>query len=363
MKYFLFFFSICLVLSCKDMTTQPDPPKENDLAELRGSVAEHVADNFVIPAFDVLNTRASELHQQALLLSDEVTEENLDALRTAHRQVWEQWQRASLFQFGPSVTNGLRVALNTYPTDAEKIEANISSGNYQPGALTNQDAEGLPALDYLLRNQGDPQPLSDFSPERIAYIQTLTERIQTLITNTTDEWKNGIFIQNFKSTNATGTDVGSAMGLLVNAIDLHFQRFVRDGKIAIPGGIRSAGVTRPQSVEALYGQYSTELLLISLRTYQDYFAGKGFNDNRGPMLLEYLEALDQEVLSERINSNFDKLIASAEQLSAPLSQQIETDNESVIQVFLNMQDLVAIFKSDMASVMGISITNQDNDGD
>jgi len=363
MKYLLFLFSISLLASCVDQPSGPTPPANNNLAEFRGSIAEHVADDFVLPAFEVLKERAIQLHQQALLLDEEVSADNLTALSAAHRQVWEQWQRASLFQFGPSVSNGLRVGLNTYPTDPDKIEANIRSGNYQPGALTNQDAEGLPALDYLLRSHGDSQPLSNFSPEKIAYIQALTERILTLVTNAEDEWKNGVFIENFKSTSATGTDVGSAMGLMVNAIDLHFQRFVRDGKIAIPGGIRSAGVTRPQSVEALYGQYSTELLLISLHTYQDYFAGKGLNDNSGPMLLEYLEALDQKVLADRINSNFDKLIANAELLNDPLSQQIETDNEAIIQVFLDMQDLVAIFKSDMASVMGISITNQDNDGD
>jgi len=32
-------------------------------------------------------------------------------------------------------------------------------------------------------------------------------------------------------------------------------------------------------------------------------------------------------------------------------------------VFIEMQKIVVLFKSDMASLMGISITNQDNDGD
>ena len=37
--------------------------------------------------------------------------------------------------------------------------------------------------------------------------------------------------------------------------------------------------------------------------------------------------------------------------------------KKVTNVFLEMQKLVTLIKSDMASIMGITITNQDNDGD
>jgi predicted lipoprotein len=46
-----------------------------------------------------------------------------------------------------------------------------------------------------------------------------------------------------------------------------------------------------------------------------------------------------------------------------LSQQIEENNEPVLTSFQELQDLVALLKADLTSVLGITITYQDNDGD
>ena len=76
-----------------------------------------------------------------------------------------------------------------------------------------------------------------------------------------------------------------------------------------------------------------------------------------------LVLLEQEALAKDMETQFDEALNSASSLSDPLQQQIEDDLEKVTQMFLEMQDIVTLIKSDMASVMGISITNQDNDGD
>ena len=95
------------------------------------------------------------------------------------------------------------------------------------------------------------------------------------------------YLADFNKESALGTDVGSSLGLLVNAMDLHFQRYVRDGKIAIPAGIRSAGVPRPKTVEALYGGYAVELLAESLKAYKNLFMGVGTNEIDGIGLYDY----------------------------------------------------------------------------
>ena len=190
------------------------------------------------------------------------------------------------------------------------------------------------------------------------YINVLTTAILDNVATTDDDWNNGEFVENFTSANANGTDVGSALGLIVNGIDIHFQRFVRDGKVAIPSGIRTAGDVRPEAVEARFGGYSTSLLETSIIGYRDYFNGNG-----GPSILEYLQQIDQTELADRIDTHFTIILEKVELLDSSIVQQIETDNEALIDLFLSIQDLVTIFKSDMASVMGISITNQDNDGD
>lgn len=364
MKYSLLALLVCFLISCDSETKDPEnPDKTVDLAELRQEIATHLTNDLILPAFEELNQKSLSLSQAAISFKNDMNEDNLAELSTKHQDLWICWQRTSLYYFGPTVNNALRASLNTYPTDEEKIENNIATGSYQLGSLENQDAEGLPALDYLLNSMGEIEPLSDFSAARLDYIAVLASSIQNHIATTNDAWNNGEFIQTFSGTNATGTDVGSALGLIVNGIDLHFQRFVRDGKVAIPAGLRSAGVPRPQSVEVPYGKYSTSLLKTALVAYQDYFNGKSFTRNDGPSLLAYLRQIDQADLADRIDNHFTILLDKVEQLDPSIIDQIETDNEALIDVFLSMQDLVAIFKSDMASVMGISITNLDNDGD
>ncbi len=364
MKYFLFTFMVCLLASCGETGLETGDPNEMvDLAELRQNISLHITNDLILPAYQELSSKSALLQEAAAAFADNPNQTNLDNLRAAHQASWVCWQKTSLYYFGPIVNNGLRAGLNTYPADPNQIETNIATGNYQLGSLANQDAEGLPALDYLLNGMDEITPLADFSQERLAYINALANAIHDQVVTTEDDWNNGTFKETFTGTDATGTDVGSALGLIVNGIDLHFQRFVRDGKVAIPAGLRSAGIIDPASVEARYGRYSTELLKTSLQAYQAYFNGTSLVRNDGPSILEYLRRIDQPDLADQIDNHFTILLDKVERLDPSIAQQIETDNEALIEVFLSMQDLVAIFKSDMASVMGISITNQDNDGD
>jgi len=359
MKYSLLALLVCFILGCGNEPSGPDGPDTNvDLAELREEIATNTINNLVLPAFQELRLKSVSLNEAGNNFRANTNETNLDDLRTKHRELWTCWQKTSLYFFGPTVDNGLRTSLNTYPTDEDKIENNILTGIFQLGSLGNQDAEGLPALDYLLNSVDDLAPLSFFSVERLDYINVLTTAIQDQVASTAEDWNNGEFVENFTSTNANGTDVGSALGLMVNGIDIHFQRFVRDGKVAIPAGVRSGGVVRPIAAEARFGGYSTSLLETSIIAYKDYFNGNG-----GPSILEYLQQIDQPELADRIDNHFNIVLEKVDLIDPSIVQQIETDNDALIDLFLNIQDLVTIFKSDMASVMGISITNQDNDGD
>ena len=296
MKYSLLALFVCLIMGCGN---EPSGPDTNvDLAELRGEIATNTINNLVLPAFQELNQKSVALNQAANNFRANTDEANFDELRTKHRELWTCWQKTSLYFLGPTVDNGLRTSLNTYKTDEDKIENNILTGTFQLGSLGNQDAEGLPALDYLLNGVDDLAPLSFFSEERLDYINVLTTAILDNVATTDDDWNNGEFVENFTSANANGTDVGSALGLIVNGIDIHFQRFVRDGKVAIPSGIRTAGVVRPEAVEARFGGYSTSLLETSIIGYRDYFNGNG-----GPSILEYLQQIDQTELADRIDTH------------------------------------------------------------
>ncbi len=343
-----------------------------DLATSRGEVVMNTANQIILPGYDALKLGLEEMVTTFDAFTQTPDSEHLAAARKALKRTWLAWQEVAPFQFGPAETVALRQAANIYPTDVDKVNNNIAKGDYILGAIDNQAAVGLPAIDYLLNGLSeDPDQVIEyystdgFAANRGRYLKDLVNHLLEKVTRTLHDWDgtSDTYLTTFTSESAFGTDVGSSMGLIINAIDLHFQRSVRDGKVGIPAGVRSAGVSRPRATEALYGNYSHELLLASLEAYKDLFMGIGLNEKDEKGLYDYLVDLEEADLANDIRDQFEATLALVKNLNAPINEVVETDLEVVTNIFLEMQKLVPLLKSDMASVMGIIITNQDNDGD
>jgi len=343
-----------------------------DLATVRKNIATNVAAGIIIPAYEKLKANTADLVVKVETFNNEPTENNLTAARTALKNSWLAWQGASIYMFGPAESVALRKSLNTYPTDVSLLHANIQSGDYIFNSLANQAAIGFPALDYLLNGMqmDDTEFVEEYKSKETAtaskqYLQELAVDIDDRVSHTLNDWlpTEGNYMATFTEADALGIDVGSSLSILVNSIDLHFQRFARDGKVAIPAGIRSAGVPRPKAIEALYGGYAVELLQANLAAYENLYMGIAADDRDKESLHDYLVAIDAKDLADDMQLQFDAAQAAANDLSDPFGDQIATDVDKVTIVFIEMQKLVVFFKSDMASLMGISNTNQDNDGD
>lgn len=362
---------VCCFVAC-DNGNDPEPEPKDEIFEARRTMIYNLSERLILPGYGILETQVSNLKSAAQTFTDSPSKASLIEAQNALKLAWLSWQRAAPYMFGPSESVTLRKALNTYPTDVDKINANIASGNYILGALDNAAAVGFPAIDYMLNGVGadTTEILSAYTidasaDQRKVYLNDLSAEIEALVISTHNAWKetDGNFLGGFTASDALGTDVGSSLGLIINAMDLHFQRFVRDGKVAIPAGILSAGVPRPIATEAYFGGYSAELLVESVEAYHRLFLGVGFDGRDGKGFHDYLIALGAETLANDIHTQFETTITAVKTLNDPLSGEVENETEKVNDVFLELQKIVVYIKADMASQMGVSITNQDNDGD
>lgn len=366
LPFSLLFISL-LLSACGNSTSSEDQTNFD-----RSEMLNNYGNNIIIPAFENMQAAANELETAAKNFENERTIEQLETLQTNLKDARLAWQDIGPFlQFGPAESIFLRPSLNTYPTDTVKINENISTGDYSMG-YNNRQAAGLPALGYLLHGVGNSNEeivamyTSDAEAEnRINYLLDNVTFIKEQISKTTSEWQasGGNYIGMFTSDANAGTDVGSSLGMVVNALVLHYERYLRDGKIGIPSGVRSDGIPRPSSTEAYYGGYSLELAIASLEAVKQLYLGTTPNGSDGPGLQENLQALGAEELSTDITSQLDNAKTLLEGLSDPLSDQIVNNNDPVLETFQEMQKLVALFKADMSSILGVTITYQDNDGD
>lgn len=353
---------IVALFSCSSCKPK-DKEKEKEF-DLTGMLA-NVGDNIIVPAYQNFKSTVDILSVAADTFNNNPTTPHLLSLRVAFKNAYINWQKCDVFEFGPAMDNALRANFNVYPTDTAKITTNVSSGSFNIGVLSNSDAKGFPAIDFLLYgdNQSDAYILSTFTTHTHAankkqYLLALIAGIKSKTDATVSAW--GTYITTFKT--SLGYSVGSSAGLLVNAMNSYYERYLRDGKVGIPVGIRSLGIALPRQTEAYYGKFSAELLNASLQSFQNLYLGK-YGSTNGLGLDDHLVAYDGAAIDENLRNYLADAVVSCNTLSDPLSQQIINNQPSVEAVYSKLQKVIIPLKVDMPSKLGILISYQDNDGD
>ncbi len=362
MPKYLALIGLVILASCD----KPDSNPTNSFD--RGPMLKNMGQSVIIPSYDEAVFTAGELVNTAadfVLQSDSA---NLMLLQAKFSEAYLAFQDVSAYEFGPAKTVALRGNLNTYPSDTTKIENTIVSGIWDFDQLQFTDAKGLPAIDMLLFSQSTTETLRLFNSDsnaqnRKEYLKDLTEQIHRLLNDVAIGWSsNGDnYLEVFTSNK--GTDVGSGTGMLVNALNKHFERFLRDGKIGIPVGVRSLGIALPEKCEGYSSGISLSLAIKNMRAIERMYNGNNLSNSPGIGLDDHLVGIGASDLDNSIQQQIAVSTAALESLSDPLSENIVNDQTQVEATYAELQKLIVLFKVDMPSRLGILITYQDNDGD
>lgn len=364
-RFFLSLFVATLFIGCD---------KDNDDDEVdnfdRQAVLTNMADNVIIPAYETLALECAALELACESAAVNPTAEDIAEIKTTWLSTLTNFQAAAPFDFGPASNVGMSNVFNLFPVDTDKIHNNILSGSYNLESADNIAANGLQAIDYLLYGQASSnENLAIYfrsNPATLAYITDIATLLNSKAQSNLQQWQNG-----YRSTfvNATGVDLGSSLGLLINGGIKYFETQLRDAKIGIPAGARSSdGIAMPNQTEALYnGEVSRDLLASSIQSFQALFNGTGHDGVNGQGLDDYLFFLgtkfENRPLGDEINDRFDKSISMAQQLDPAISDAVINDQAACLNLFSELQRIIVLLKVDMTSAMGIQITFVDNDGD
>jgi predicted lipoprotein len=354
-----------LVQSCKKSSPGDNGTGGKGSSFDRAALLANMSTNIILPAYTAYQTSTLNLDAAVTAFNAAPDLTKLAALQTAFKAAYLQWQSTSVFEFGPAADVQLRVNTNTYPTDVAQITANINAGTYNPVLLANLSAKGLPAIDYLLFGTSDNNAvLSLFTTDgkaanRKTYLAALSAELKTNATTTLAGW-NATYKNTFLA--ATGTDVGSSVGQLVNQLVYDYE-ILKNYQIGVPAGTQSMGAALPQKVEAYYSKNSLQLALQHVQALQNVYLGKdglGLDDYLVSANAKYT---DGRALNDVIKAQFTTAIAKMQALSDPLATNISTNQAAVVAAYTELQKLTVLLKTDMTSSLGILITYGDNDGD
>lgn len=346
---------------------KPEAPVADDSFD-RGAMLVQYADALILPGYAQFRTDLENFSSTLDLLQASPETGALAECRSALHAAWRSWQSASLYDFGPALDQGLLNAVNLYPANEASIVARVETGDFTFGTPTSLDASGFAALDFLLHGEGvtDAEVLdrlvgNAWEQPAIDYTKAVCGDLLARTNATIQEW-NGSYRSTFIA--ATGTDVGSAMGLMLNAFNRVYEQHIRKLKLGLPSGLMTFSQTPlPTHVEGFYApENSVTYLLEALEATAAFFTGAD-----GTGLDDYLNTLDAQYhdtdLSLAIVEHLQAAHDACAGLTSPLSQAVVDSPAPVAEAYTELQQLVVLFKVDMMSELGILITYQDNDGD
>lgn len=349
------------IASCNGAATEGSSADTFD----RRSLLRNLAENFIVPSYNELQTKVNALQSAVNAFVASPSESALRAAQQAWEDAYTAWQYCCMLDFGPAVTatGTLYQKIGIFPVNAARIEERIAQRNFSTDDF-NRDTRGFNGVEYLLFSDETPaQVVARYSdPNRRQYLQTAVTDIKANVDATASAWQRyrAEFITN------DGTDVGSSTSMLFNEFVKSYEN-IKNFKVGVPAGKRP-GQTRPepQKVEAFYSGKSLQFIREHLQAIEMIYLGKhrrtgtddlGFDDylrsvpNGAALVTQTLAQL--EVVKQRMNAL----------PNAPLSQIIVSNFALVDAFHTELQRHTRFFKSEMASLLSLTITFSSGDGD
>ena len=345
-----------------------DNKSGNDNSFDRVKMMTFITEEIIIPSYYNLNTSITELKESYELFKINITEHNLEELRNKWLKSYKLWQHVEMFNIGKSMEDYLIFRSNIYPVDTVRVNQNINNGEYDLKNPNNYAAQGFPTIDYLLYGKGnDPAKITDHYKENdktMNYLGSLIEDLAANVKNVNDDWNQ---VKN-EFVSSVDNTASSNLNMMVNDFIYYYEKGFRANKFGIPAGVFSGGAL-PDRVEGFYSKnFSKVFALEAMTSIKKFFNGESYknSDIKGLGLKSYIDFVEkdqEELLSDKINTQLTDAEKSINELGNNLSDQIESDLIKVLKTYDDIQTAVVLLKVDMLQALNIAVDYADADGD
>ncbi len=335
----------------------------------RTLLLNNIAEEIILPNSKTANEKTQALKEAVYAF---VEKPELGGLLDA-QNAWKEAYLASMgitaFNFGPGengLVGDLVSNIATFPVDEAAIEQRIKDKNVNFNDF-KRDTRGFLALEYLLFDllSDNRRIFEGFrtDPARAAYARALADHLQDNLKKFDSGWAS--YKPDFVKNN--GTSAGSSISLLYNEFVRSYEA-IKNFKVALPLGKRPGQTAPvPKLTEAYYSGFSNQLIKKHIEliegiwkgTKKDGTDGTGFDDYllnvEGGKALVELTLQQQGLLKISVDANLPN--------DKRLTELIKNEPANVEKVLIELQKGIRFYKSDMSSLLGISITYTSGDGD
>lgn len=357
--------SAILLYSCTKPDDKPAIQNGFDKTAMLSSYAKEL----IKPSYALMLEKINALQSASDAFVANPNASTQNSLKTAYTETHLQYIRIAAFNFGPAesaildnflnfsggldynfVTDG---ELTGFSVDSAAIENNIKNGSYNLTAMTRSSfyAQGFPALNYLYFA---PNAISAMNSARGQYINALLARMKQLVEKVNNDW--GAYESSFVGN--TQTNSNSPIANIVNQLAYQLD-LLKGPRVGWPLGKQSAGKIFATKCEAYYAGISMSLANENINSIKRLYT----NNGNGKGISDYLIALKGENLNKDILNQIQVVQSALQSLPDPFSQTLFTQTAQVDNAYKEIQKLVTLVKTDLASATAVQISYSDNDGD
>jgi predicted lipoprotein len=314
------------------------------------------ADNIIIPGYTDLQNKLNLLDAAINAFVTTPSNASQQSLKPVFKNAYVSFEGISTAYFGPASSLLLNAYINSFPCTTDKIETGIQTGiyNFNP-PVASDSIQGFPALDYLLFSTNAVQKFSGAdAANRKKYIQDIMTRMKSLVSSTVTQWNSS-----YRTTfiNSTQTNVGSSIGYLVNQFAFELDA-LKGPRIGWPFGKRSNGIVFADKCEAYYSGTSKALAVANLSSLKNYYTG-----GNGDGIADYLVKLGKNQLNSEVLAQFEIALNALSAIPDPMSDAFTNNATPVDKAYSEVQKLLTLMKTDVASATAVQVSYMDNDGD
>ncbi len=341
-----------------------DDPEPVSRAEVVRSLALDVA----TPTYGNWAEAAGELEAAAAELCPAPSSAELLRVQAAWRAARVDLKRAEAFSFGPWVEDRHGSAVDFWPIRTDAIEATVDArGGLDAASIASLGvaSKGMPVLEYLWF---DPQGGNDAvvtalaDEHRCRFSAALATDVATNARALRSAWEptGGGFasaLADAGSGSALYLTVQTALDEIVNGTIFVLQD-ITDPKLGTPLGSKTEGVPDPEALESRFSDNARADIVSNLEGVHAVYLGP--NDGLG---LSALVRPENPELDAAIREQLDVATAAVAELSSPLRVMVVNESAVVEAARLQVRELRRLFEADVAALLGVTVTLNDNDGD
>jgi predicted lipoprotein len=311
-------------------------------------------------------TDANALTEAVEGLCGEPDADHLDAAQQAWLDLRAPWKRLLALPFGPIVDEGFDTAIDFWPARPSSIEGGLATGASDQADLDalGVASKGLPAIEYLLWDPigGDVAVLALYTaaegPARCAHVELLAADVALRLDEFAAAWDADGFAGELEQAGSSERFPTLALAIdeLLNAMIAGLHD-LDERKLTKPLGALS-GAPQPDLLESRFSDRS----LLDARDALEGFARAYLGSGDAPGLTVVV-AGESATVDQRVRD----ALAAAEQALAdvpePLRQAIVDDPERVAVAEHAVHELRIVLTAEVASLLGVTVSLSDNDGD